>query len=47
MKKEKDQEAINSLFPHLDSEQFDMIVGQLTQKERKLVNEYIDQTFKR
>ena len=47
VKKEKDLEAINSLSPHLDSEQFDMIVGQLTQKERKLVNEYIDQTFKR
>ena len=47
VKKEKDQETINSLFPYLDSEQFNMIVGQLTLKESKLVNEYIEQKVKR
>ena len=42
-KTEKDQTVINRMYPHLNLDKFNELLGALTKKERKVVNQYLEE----
>ena len=42
-KTEKDQTVINRMYPHLNLDKFNELLGTLTKKERKVVNQYLEE----
>ena len=46
-KTEKDQTVINRMYPHLNLDKFNELLGALTKKERKVVNQYLEEIFEK